>query len=563
MKLNPSTTTQVRIGAFELDLQAGELLTNGSKVRLQEQPRLVLAMLVDRPGQVVTREELRRKLWPAEMFVDFEHGLNRAINKLREALGDDAGKPRYIETLPRRGYRLISPVEVRKRVVGSDARVSQEVAPPANGLGTQRAVSPYRLPLALIGVSILFFLLGYLFWSHKPHSPSLPGLKSWRLTANSAENAVTSGAISPDGKYLAYSDQHGIQIKTIATHEVRKVPLPKDTGAIWHVTGWFPDGTKLLAVSSQHQSVCDRSSVWMFSVLGGEPRQLCDDAWAWSVSPDGSQIACVHGAMAIGSPEIWRMQANGEEARKLVAFDNRTSVGPVRWSPNGQHLAYLRKFSAADKFECRIEMYDPKGGPPEVILSNPALGDFCWLADGYMLYALSETADRKSSNLWKTRIDGRTGKATGEAKEITHWAGFDLEDISATADGKHVAFVRKSYQNVVLVSELEANGTRMKPPRRLTMSDAEDHPNDWTADSKAVIFASDRNGNFDIFKQSLDQEAAEPIIAGPEDEVSPCLSWDGSWVVYAVEPKRSGLLFPPAYMHSSSACRSRGGRRSQ
>lgn len=107
MKPTPASSPQVRIGSFELDLQAGELYTNGTKTRLQDQPLEILAMLVDRPGEVLSREELRLKLWPADTFVDFEHGLNRAINKLREALGDDAAKPRYIGTLPRHGYRLI------------------------------------------------------------------------------------------------------------------------------------------------------------------------------------------------------------------------------------------------------------------------------------------------------------------------------------------------------------------------------------------------------------------------------------------------------------------------
>jgi DNA-binding winged helix-turn-helix (wHTH) protein len=111
MKPNSSSPAQVHIGSFELDIQTGELRQDGFKARLQEQPREILAMLLEHPGDVVTREELKRRLWPDHTFVDFEHGLNKAINKLRESLGDDADKPRYIETLPRRGYRLIAPVK--------------------------------------------------------------------------------------------------------------------------------------------------------------------------------------------------------------------------------------------------------------------------------------------------------------------------------------------------------------------------------------------------------------------------------------------------------------------
>ena len=108
----PSAAGRVaRFGVFEVDLVAGELRKNGTRVRLQEQPFQVLAVLLERSGDVVTREELRQKLWPADTFVDFDHSLNTAINKIRDALGDSAASPKYVETLARRGYRFIAPVE--------------------------------------------------------------------------------------------------------------------------------------------------------------------------------------------------------------------------------------------------------------------------------------------------------------------------------------------------------------------------------------------------------------------------------------------------------------------
>jgi len=101
----------IRFGVFELDLAAAELRKSGVRIRLQEQPFLVLSLLLQRPGEVITREDLRQQLWPADTFVDFDHSLNTAVNKLREALGDSASTPRYVETLARRGYRFIAPVE--------------------------------------------------------------------------------------------------------------------------------------------------------------------------------------------------------------------------------------------------------------------------------------------------------------------------------------------------------------------------------------------------------------------------------------------------------------------
>lgn len=103
----------IRFGVFEADLRVGELRKSGARIRVQEQPFQILVMLLQRPAEVVSREELRQKLWPGDTFVDFEHGVNSAVARLRDLLGDSADSPRYIETLPRRGYRFIAPVDGR------------------------------------------------------------------------------------------------------------------------------------------------------------------------------------------------------------------------------------------------------------------------------------------------------------------------------------------------------------------------------------------------------------------------------------------------------------------
>src|SRR5712692_7794678 len=107
-----ATRSMLRFGVFEADLLTRELRKGGTKIKLQEQPFLVLTTLLERPGEIVTREELRRKIWPADTFIAFEPGLNKAVNKIREALGDSAENPRFVETVPRRGYRFVAPVSV-------------------------------------------------------------------------------------------------------------------------------------------------------------------------------------------------------------------------------------------------------------------------------------------------------------------------------------------------------------------------------------------------------------------------------------------------------------------
>src|SRR5580700_10835753 len=131
----PSSVRLVRFGVFEVDLRAGELRKKGTKIRLQGQPYLLLITLVKQPGEIVTREELRSTLWPQDTFVDFDHGLGTAVNKLREVLGDSATNPRFVETLPRRGYRFIAPVVIDSG--SEDTPVVSEVPPekqePATG----------------------------------------------------------------------------------------------------------------------------------------------------------------------------------------------------------------------------------------------------------------------------------------------------------------------------------------------------------------------------------------------------------------------------------------------
>src|SRR5580693_8127102 len=126
---------RVQLGGFELDLKAGELRKGTRKIRLQEQPFRILEMLVNSAGEVVTREEIRKRLWPNDTVVEFDHSIHTAIKKLRQALGDSAERPKYVETVPRRGYRLLVPVElVDASSVGPRAPATELSSPPASSV---------------------------------------------------------------------------------------------------------------------------------------------------------------------------------------------------------------------------------------------------------------------------------------------------------------------------------------------------------------------------------------------------------------------------------------------
>ncbi|MGB8985648.1 MAG: winged helix-turn-helix domain-containing protein [Candidatus Sulfotelmatobacter sp.] len=196
-----------RFGVFELNLAAGELRKNGAKLRLQEQPFRVLALLLERTGDVVTREEIRQKLWPADTFVDFDHGLNTAVNKLREVLGDSASSPRYIETLARRGYRFIAPVQTEASHGSSGEKTSSGGnSPPARLHSELEVPLPHRGVtrglFALAQVMYLIFYLAALFRLHAVQGIVDSFLSGWRATLLVSAVMITAGVGIPFRCYL-------------------------------------------------------------------------------------------------------------------------------------------------------------------------------------------------------------------------------------------------------------------------------------------------------------------------------------------------------------------------
>ncbi len=166
-----SLSPRVRFGVFEVDLRAGELRKHGLKIKLHGRPFQILALLLEHPGEAVTRVELQEKLWPADTFVDFDHGLSNAVNKLREALGDAADNPRFVETLPRRGYRFIAPVE---KLDGVASPAVSEPAPTTEKATAFPQGRDFRIGLAVLVLSAVVLAGGYFAWQRLwPQTPAL------------------------------------------------------------------------------------------------------------------------------------------------------------------------------------------------------------------------------------------------------------------------------------------------------------------------------------------------------------------------------------------------------
>jgi Tol biopolymer transport system component len=385
--------------------------------------------------------------------------------------------------------------------------------------------------LALIAASVL----GWFLTHRAPPQPSAE-LTEKRLTFNSSENPVRSNGISPDGKYLSYSDLAGIHVRLLATGEERLVPRPGGVpaAALWFNQYWFPDSTQFIA------NVLDaggHGSIWTVSLLGQSPRELREDATGGAVSPDGRWVAYWGPTLASGtSREIWVMGSQGDNPRKVVILGEGEVFAQGMWSPDGQRLAYIRVRQGPEGDQASIETCDLKGSRT-VVVSDPGLESFCWLAGGQIVYSRRESLYSNDENLWKIGIDGDAGTPIGKPKRITQWAGFSLENLSASADGKRLTLRKSTFQEQVYLGELAAGGTRLNPPRRLTNDEANDMPTAWTPDSRAVLFGSDRNGPWGIFKQEMNQDTAEPVVAGSQHNVaSGRLSADGAWILYLEDP---------------------------
>jgi DNA-binding winged helix-turn-helix (wHTH) protein/Tol biopolymer transport system component len=527
MGMSAQSESHIRFKEYDLDLRTRELRTNGHKLILQEQPFQILSALLERPGDLVNREELRKRLWSDDTFVDFDRGLNKAVNRLREVLDDSADQPRFIETLPRQGYRFIAPVE-RNGAQSADA--SESLA------GKQVFPLSWRVVAgtlaALVAVAVLWWIQ-----RHPPSMSGLPELKQRQLTANPTDNPVMSGAISPDGRYLAYADLKGIHIKLIETGETADVPQPEEVKGArvdWAIVPtWVHDGTRFIANAN---TAGRGTSIWIVSVVGGAPRKLRDNSEAESVSRDGSRVAFATNWGRFGYRELWVMRADGEGAYKLYDVDESSFFLGAEWSPDGQRLAYLIAHEGRDRGQMAIESRDLVGGAEVTALPDAiTLEDWSWLPDGRIVWSLDEPGPAAlSCNLWAMLIDAGSGKPAEKPNRLTNWAGFCMANPSPSADSKRLVFRRWLWQANIFVADLDHTGTRLTSLRKLTTNEGRNFPAGWTRDSDAVVFESYRDGQWQILKQSLGRETTEPLVTVTVNLLNPQVrvSADGAWILY-------------------------------
>jgi Tol biopolymer transport system component len=511
-------------------------------------------------GEVVSREQLRAVLWPKDTFVDFEHGVNTAVKKLRQALEDSVENPTFVETVPKIGYRFIASVEWAadasnghdfQTLVTDGAAESTPIATP--DLPHRRRISNAGIVLAIfliVAATLYLFVrssdgVRTRFESLLPginiarRFPSQPALEL-RLTANPDDTPATSGVISPDGKLLAYSDSTGLYVRQVESGETHPVPLPPGVDAI--VESWFPDGVHLLV--SWVETPQGPPGLWQISVFGGVPRKVTDEGSSASLSPDGSQIIFIKQTAL--AEEVWVMQAVADGAKRLIS-SQEDNFSRATWAPDGKRFAYARTktryYTSGRVPDTQIEVFDLNSGQTVVIRSEGARGlprggaALVWMPDGRLIYPVTEPRpNQQDTNLWSVRLGSRRAYPVGQSTRITSGRGIAVQ-LSRSNDGKRIALRRHAPQPDIYIADLVGAEKKVSTPRRLTLDERRDYVTAWTADSKAVLFYSNRDGPFHIFKQSIDATQPELLVGGKDDLYVPRMTPDGSSVIYEIRAK--------------------------
>jgi len=415
--------------------------------------------------------------------------------------------------------------------------------------------TPFRRRLSVAAALAALLLAGTAlrFWRHQTaFSEPRTEVKLVQLTANSPENQVTGGAISPDGKYLAYTDDKGMHLKLIGADEAQVIPQPeelKNVNVNWEImnTAWFPDSQRFLANAhpgdqngSQWSSV--GTSVWVISVHGDPPRKLRDEALSWSVSPDGSAIAIAANKGPLGTRELWLIAPDGLPLRSLDKVgENASTGGSVYFFRDGERVTYTINDGSGDALIVR----DLKGSAVTTLFPHSELRhitDWSWLPDGQLLFSdhCGDDLSRLDApcNFWIERFDLRTGKATEKPRRLTNWVGFTMVSPAATADGKRVSFLRLSNRNASYVAELASSGTQLVNSKRFTFEEADkDAISDWTTDGKTLILIRNRSNRFSVYRQPLNSDIPQAIITSEPGSLEDAfVSPDGKWVILQVWP---------------------------
>jgi DNA-binding winged helix-turn-helix (wHTH) protein/Tol biopolymer transport system component len=495
----------IRFGAFEVDLPSGEVRKSGSRIKLQDQPFKVLQVLLERPGELVTREELQSRIWPDASFGDFDHAVNIAVGKLRAALGDSAENPSFIETVPRRGYRFVAALD-------EDPVDAHPLLPAVDGDQPRRVGSVFNRALLAIVVSGSLVGLG-VFLGHRTAKWQPPDFQ--RLTFN--RGTVYSARFAPDGHSVIYAASWDGGPAEIFSADP-KIPGARSLGL---------PATQLLAVSSSgemavlqsvnyHSLFAVRGTLGQVPLTGGSPRQLAENIdWAdWST--DGAALAAVR-------------NVSGKQRLEFplghVLYETSGWISHPRISPQGNQVAFLDHPLYPDD-KGVVSIVDLEGHKRTLSTAWSTVEGLAWSADGTEIWfsAAEAGSERQIYAVDPSGHQRLIFRAPG---------GVTLQDIAS--DGR-----------ILVTRDEQRKGMMARAPGAATESDLSwrewSVPTDISADGNTILFDEEGVESGPTYTVAMrDMRGSPPIPIG--QGMAGNLSPDGKWASTIISNARL-LLIP-------------------
>jgi Tol biopolymer transport system component/DNA-binding winged helix-turn-helix (wHTH) protein len=574
-----------RFGCFEVRWRSNELFRSGVRVPMQDMPLKLLRLLLEAEGQVITREEIRSALWPGDTFVDFEHSVNTAVKKLRQALNDSVENPKFVETLPRVGYRFVTSVEWVADGKGPLARVVAIGSTGPIGVHSPAAVkepprSRRRWSFAALVLALLSLAtIGGLRLRHRPQSQT-DDLTIMPFTT--FPGVEVGPRFSPDGNQVVFSwygyekdFQFDLYVKQVGQERVSQLTHHP---AAFLASAWSPDGR---FIAFKREADPEGSGVYFIPALGGSERKLAritssggPEAMGVAWSSDSKWVAFSEAASPQATPSS--PAHYGIHLVNVETYEERTLPAPARecvdtlhpaFSPDGRYLATMCVITAG---AFRIHVQGPDGTNARRVTDVKSTGGFAdleWTADSRSLvYAadlrlwrvrldggrpekllfaqdaesvsIARTGNRlvyaqvrHPGSIWQLELTGPTSAAGPATRLISSSMGEGYARVSPS--GASIAFLsRRSGSPEIWVCDRDGSN----PVKLTSFGGAEIGPPSWSADSRRIVFDVRAADKPDLYVVNVEGGPPKRFFTGTPNAAYPCWSAGGDSIYFSTEP---------------------------